>query len=294
MNNMISVKENEDFLVKVKQYIKTYNPTLVICTPCYGSVLYVNYTICLTQTIELFRKIGFPLIVEFCRNDSLVCRARNNLIAKALSNKDMTHILFIDNDITWEPIDVLKLVMDNKHVIGGIYPLKKYDWSKLVPNPETGVSIIQTILEKKNDSLLKEFITDEETIQTNLVGYNINYMSSKLQIDNNIMKVRHMATGFLMIQREALEWMISAYPETKYVDDVGFLSLEESQYAYALFDCGVENGHYYSEDWLFCHRWTSLGQEVFADVSINLHHTGVHDFRGCYLSSILSMQTKFV
>jgi hypothetical protein len=91
-----------------------------------------------------------------------------------------------------------------------------------------------------------------------------------------------------MIKRNTIEKMMEAFPSTKYVDDVHFLKPDENEFAYALFDCGVEDGHYYSEDWLFCHRWTKMGGEIFIDVSINLTHTGVEDYQGSYIASILS------
>jgi hypothetical protein len=50
------------------------------------------------NTISVFRKHNIELIIEFCRNDSLVSRARNNLVARAMGNPKMTHIMFIDND----------------------------------------------------------------------------------------------------------------------------------------------------------------------------------------------------
>jgi hypothetical protein len=91
----------------------------------------------------------------------------------------------------------------------------------------------------------------------------------------------------MMIKRKVIEKMQQAFPSTKYVDDVGFLSLKESEQAFALFDCGVEEGHYFSEDWLFCHRWTKMGGSIHVDVTINLNHTGPVDFRGCYLASVI-------
>jgi hypothetical protein len=92
----------------------------------------------------------------------------------------------------------------------------------------------------------------------------------------------------MMIKRNTIEKMMLAYPTTKYTDDVGFLQPGENKYAYALFDCAIEENHYFSEDWLFCHRWTKMGGNVYLDVSINLKHSGVEDFNGSYISSILS------
>ena len=90
-----------------------------------------------------------------------------------------------------------------------------------------------------------------------------------------------------MIQRNTIEKMTQSFPSTKYTDDVGFLTGTENNFAYALFDCGVEEGHYFSEDWLFCSRWSKMGGSIYADVTINLIHTGIEDFQGNYLSTIL-------
>jgi hypothetical protein len=240
-------------------------------------------------TIELFRNFGIQLKVEFCKNDSLVSRARNNLIARAMTDKDATHFLFIDNDITWNPVDILKLIMANKELVGGIYPLKNYDWNKLVKdnaNPYNS-NVIQSLLKKKNSSQLAEVISDSAMIQHNLLRYNINYLGQFLEINNNLAKVKHLATGFMMIKRNLIQNMMKAFPSTKYVDDVNFLKPEENEMAYALFDCGVEDGHYYSEDWLFCDRWSKMGGDIYVDVSINLTHTGIEDYNGCYVSTII-------
>jgi hypothetical protein len=222
--------------------------------------------------------------VEFCRNDSLVSRARNNLIAKAMADKETTHMLFIDADITWNPVDIVKLILDDKNIIGGVYPIKNYEWNKLI---EPGHNVVQEWIEKKKSSQLGLSVSDQDFIQHKLMRYNLNYISNTLEIANNLTRVRHLATGFMMIRRDTIEKMSRAFPSTKYVDDVGFLSGAENDYAYALFDCGVEDGHYCSEDWLFCSRWSKMGGETWINVTINLNHCGVEDFKGSYLASLM-------
>ena len=279
------------FLILVKEYLSKNKPVVYILTPCFGSICYVNYVYCLMNTIEVFKKYGIELIVEFCRNDSLVSRARNNLVAKAMTNPNMTHIMFIDNDITWDAIDILKLIVSEKNLIGGVYPLKRYNWESLLKNKQNITdpypNVVQKWIDKKNNSQFKNSISDENAIQFNMVNYNINYVDKVLNIEKNIAKVKHLATGFMMIRRNVIEKMSKAFPSTKYVDDVHFLKPEENEFAYALFDCGVEEGHYFSEDWLFCHRWSKMGGSIWIDVTISLTHTGIEDFRGCYISSII-------
>jgi len=270
------------FEEKVQQFIQTRKPKLIIMVPCFGSICYTGFVAALLGTFNLFNKIGFPIQIEFCRNDSLVSRARNNLIAKAMSDPTSTHFLFIDNDITWAPVDILKLILADKPLSGGVYPIKHLYWDRLQEE-----NVIAKWLQRKNNSELKNLVSDTQFIQHKMVRYNINNIGNILSVENNLTVVKHLATGFMMIQRNVIEKMTMAFPSTKYTDDVGFLQGDENKYAYALFDCGVEEGHYFSEDWLFCSRWTKMGGQIWVDVTINLTHTGLHDFEGSFISSVV-------
>ena len=268
---------------QIKRYVEQFKPRVVILTPCYGSQCYVNYVTCLINTMSMFSQLGIPVKVEFCRNDSLVSRARNNLVAKAMSDPSITHMMFIDNDITWQPVDILKLIISDKPLVGGVYPIKHYDWNKLAENP----AIVKEWIDAKNASQLKDMAPDVDIVQQRMVRYNINHLSNSLEVINNLARVKHLATGFMMIKRDVIVKMSKAFPSTKYVDDVGFLHGKENDFAYALFDCGVEDGHYCSEDWMFCNRWSKMGGQVWIDVSVNLNHTGIEEFRGSFIATLV-------
>ena len=115
-----------------RQYLSVTPTCLYILTPCYGSMCYTNYMMSLLSTIQRLNQLGLEHYVEFCNNDSLVSRARNNLVARAMNNPKTTHILFIDSDIAWEPDSIIKLILADKHIVGGVYPIKNYDWSSLI------------------------------------------------------------------------------------------------------------------------------------------------------------------
>ena len=221
----VFITEVDEFTKSVQAYVKKNNTKVYILTPCYNGTVYVNYMQCLVNTLKTFLDIGIPLSVEFCKCDSLVPRARNNLIAKAMSDPTMTHAMFIDADISWEPLDIIKLIISDKPLIGGIYPLKQYQWNRLLKDPQNpyNTNIVQTMLLKKNGSQLASIISDETAVQCNMVKYNVNYIDSMLKIEYNMAQVKHIATGFMMIQRNLLERLMVAHPATKYVDDVGFL-----------------------------------------------------------------------
>jgi hypothetical protein len=255
---------------------------LVIMTPCYGGVCHVNYTICLMNTRKLLESENITLSIEFCRCDSLITRARNNIIGKAMNDSSITHFMFIDSDITWDPNDILNLINSDKSFIGGIYPLKRYIWSNV--NDE----LLSSISKIKDINIMKQKgMTTEDILRSKLIKYNLNYINNNVEIKNNLMEVRHIATGFMMFKREVIIQMQNEYSETKYIDDVGFLDEDKCNFTYALFDCAVLDGHYLSEDWLFCERWRKIGGKIFVDVSIDLTHTGTEDYKGSILTSLL-------
>ena len=299
-NNTIRVSNDatatKTVFEKMTEFVETRQPKLYILTPCFGGVCYVNYIRSMLSTLDLFRTHQFPIQFEFCKNDSLVTRARNNLVARAMADPATTHIMFIDNDIMWNPVDLFKMVLADRGVLGGIYPLKKYNWNKLTePNDGGRGGMMSSLHDRWNHSpALQSYIDMDAMVQSNLLAYNVNYLGTQLNIENNLARVRHVATGFMMLQRTTLETMFRVHPTTKYADDVGFLTAAENEFAYALFDCGVREGHYFSEDWLFCDRWTETGGEVWADVSIGLTHTGTEDYRGSYIASLVFQEPKEV
>lgn len=280
------INQNLTFDERIFKYIANNNPSVCILTPCYGGMCNTVYVTCLLKTKELFDKYQIPLKVIFCRNDSLITRARNNLIAKSMATPSATHFFFIDSDISWDEKDVLKLMLANKPFIGGVYPLKRYNWEKLNTDPNNP-NIVQSVIDNFNQTVLKGMLTKEDIIQSHLLNYNVNYLDKVLNIDTNLAKVKHIATGFMMLQRNVITQMMVQNPQLKYTDDTGFLEDHENEYAYALFSCGVAYDHYLSEDWVFCEQWSNMGGDIFIDVSINLTHTGNVDYKGNYLSSIL-------
>lgn len=252
-------------IVKILNDIKPY---VYILTPCYGSVCYTQYMTSLIKTIQVFDTLKIRYRCEFTQSESLISRARNNLIAKAMTDKETTHMLFIDSDIMWNPIEIIKLLIRDHDLCGGIYPFKKHNFENL-KNVENIENCNETDLKKK-------------TIKFNFNPVN----SNNVQITRSCMEIKHLATGFMMIKRNVIESLQKAYPSTKYIDDIGFLNKEEEKNAFALFDTSVEYGHYLSEDWLFCERWKSIGGQIFADVTIELGHIGTDIFNGKIIDSL--------
>lgn len=211
---------------------------LHIGIPCYGGMMSEPTVTSLLRFILLAQQVGLNWSLDTMVNESLVTRARNNLMAKMMTNKTATHFMFIDADIRFEPDAILKMMACDKEVIGGLYP------KKALP-----------------------------------VNYVINLLP-QTKVQGDIFTVDTMGTGFLLFKRQVYEKLIQAHPECKYVDDVG-LGKQYEPMMYSIFDVAIDHrGHYLSEDWLFCRRWSALGGEIWAHGKVLLNHVGHYEFQG--------------
>ena len=106
------------------------------------------------------------------------------------------------------------------------------------------------------------------------------------QVENGLVKVKDIGTGFMLIKKCVIETMIFKYPQLKYKNNVAGYHQEGStveDYFYTLFDTEIdpESRVYLSEDHLFCKRWRDCGGDLWIDLGTNLNHTGVIDYKGC-------------
>jgi hypothetical protein len=211
---------------------------LHIGMPCYGGNVSEPTMTSLLRFILMAQQVGLNWSLDTMVNESLVTRARNNLMAKMMTNKAATHFMFIDADIRFQPESILQMMACDKDVIGGLYP------KKALP-----------------------------------VNYVIN-LKRETKVQGDIFTVDTMGTGFLLFKRHVYEKLCAAHPETKYVDDVG-LGKQYEPTMYSIFDVQIdEKGHYLSEDWLFCRRWSALGGEIWAHGKVLLNHIGHYEFVG--------------
>lgn len=96
-----------------------------VCLPCYGGML-TEPTLRGMLDLSQHAQAGkIPWTLQTLAHESLVPRARNNLVAIAMSDPACTHVLFVDADIRFKAADVFTLVLHAVDVIGGCCPLKK-------------------------------------------------------------------------------------------------------------------------------------------------------------------------
>jgi hypothetical protein len=95
----------------------------MIGTPTIDGKLDVFYTQALLETLKLCAVNEIELFPIFIAYDSLVQRARNDLITMAYAAQ-VDDLIFIDADVEWNPQDFLKLLNYNVDMVGGTYRKK--------------------------------------------------------------------------------------------------------------------------------------------------------------------------
>ena len=113
---------------------------LHIGIPCYGGMVSEPTMTSFLRFTLLAQQAGLNWSLDTMVNESLVTRARNNLMAKMMTNKEATHFMFIDADIRFQPESILQMLAYDKEVIGGLYPKKALPVSYVINlKPQTKI-----------------------------------------------------------------------------------------------------------------------------------------------------------
>lgn len=222
------------------------NTKLFIPLICYNHTCNTEYMMSILKTLNTFKDKNQPCTFYPIFFESLVSRARNAAVAHFLDS-DCTHIMFIDSDIIFEPKDILKLVNAKQEVIAGMYPKKYITWDRLKKDPEAS----------RVDFPMGGKVTRTE---------------------EGLYEVGYLPTGFLLIARSAIKKLIRKHPELEYRNDIDGYGTGGN--FYNLFNVGIRNGIYESEDWGFCSLWKEAGGKVLIHPKVNVKHVGWHEYEG--------------
>lgn len=255
------VEEQQINITIPKEKLQEWN--VFFALPCYDSHVTEPFMMSFLQSCIYFKEIGLKYSV--CTiSDSLINRARNNLVAKFMGNPDFTHMVFIDVDLEFNKEAILKLLWHDKDVITASYPIKEINWDKVKEGSKADIA----------SEDLMEFAT-RYVVHMTKPGEN------QLNIDNGAIECYEAGTGFMLIKRQVFDKMFKKYKKLKYKDDTNSLHGEEINNAYALFNSYVDDdGRFLSEDYGFCRYWQKVGGKIWVDPTINLKHFGRIKYTG--------------
>jgi len=241
--------------------------SLLIATPCYGKVVGEGYFQSILRSVDLLRHHQHQVKVYTLGNESLITRARNNIVAYFLASQ-FDRLIFIDADITWKAEALLDLINSDYDVCGIPYPTKSRDWDRVFDYAKKTL--------EENKALEKQKLIGSSLLFT------INAIKGNEKPENGWLEVSALGTGFLMMKRSVLEKMRDHYRETlSYKNDIkGYFKIAPEEHCVALFDTMIEPNtkRYLSEDYAFCKRWIALDGKIYANLNHRLIHSGTADF----------------
>jgi len=172
---------------------------VMFATPCYISAVSMNYVTSLFGLTLDSAHAGRRCILHM-HSESLITRGRNNIVAEFLRHQELTHLFWIDSDVTFDSSSVFRLLLANRDLAAGIYPIKSHNW------PPEGLPAGMT----------------REQFEIRFASYPFNSIKhGALPIgpfadEHGFIEVEEAPTGFMCIKRNVFQRMIEHYPQLNY------------------------------------------------------------------------------
>ena len=203
-----------------------------------------------------FASIAYADIVE----------SRNFLLTHWYDKTDATHMLFIDADMGYDPKLVADMVGLRKPIVGVIAPRRQIDLNRLADLAAKGEKA-ESAIARAHDFLVRPV-----------------KRTGKPRIVNGFVEVEGCGAGIMLIERGCVKTMLEKLPQlsdTK-AKTTSPLARNLDRLIRAFEPVTVDDGRL-SEDYSFCHRWrASCGGEVWANISHQIVHVGLHRYAGRY------------
>lgn len=243
---------------------------VLICVPSMRGSVMSHTMVSIARTAFLLAQLGIPNDVINIDSAEITV-ARNTMASHALRHPHITHLLFIDDDMTFEADAVIDLLRDDKPIIGYVYPKRLFDLERFYKSAQGG----QSLAEASTAAL--EFVHRHLPNET-------------LAITEGKCQVAGIGMGLCLIQMGVFQAMVDQkvvnMPEMLQSDQIG-----------GFFDGAVigffdpifsnETGRFLSEDLSFCERWIKqCGGEVWARVDRKIGHIGQQIYSGNYIDRL--------
>jgi hypothetical protein len=241
-------------------------PSIMVATPMYGGMCTGHYVQGLLMTTQRMREVGMNMAWCQIMNESLITRARNELVRVFLESEH-DYLMFIDADIGFEGDAILQLVSADKDVACGIYPKKEVNW----------------------DSVKRAALAGKTDLQDHGGAFVFNMIGAgHAETDESgCIEVRHGGTGFMLIKRGVFDHLKPHVPTYR---TNSFMNPETGEFdkplTHEFFATSIdESGALLSEDYHFCELVRKHGGSIHANPFLKLDHVGTYVFNGNILKS---------
>lgn len=241
--------------------------SLFVATPMYGGQCFGSYTKSILDLSRVCAGYNIQVQFSFLFNESLITRARNYLVDEFLRSTH-THLMFIDADIDFNPMDIIALLALDKPIIGGPYPKKCIAWENVYDAVKFG------LVPNNDRGKLADFAGD--------FVFNAVPGTKEIQLDKPV-EVLEIGTGFMMVERSVFTKFAEGYPQYWYNPDHNrSASFDGSRKIFQYFQAEIEptHGRYLSEDYWFCQKSRAIDISVWFTPWMTIKHHGTHIYSG--------------
>ncbi|HEV2602649.1 MAG TPA: hypothetical protein VGU24_03215 [Microvirga sp.] len=229
---------------------------LLIATPAHGGHVKTAYVKSLVDAQKALMRQGVDC--EYMTLASAnIANARSFFGTYVLEREDITHLLFIDSDMTFKPLSVERLLSARKAVIGHIYPRKVLSFDKLFEEARSA--------------------TSREDAMAASVEYVVRHRpgTSSLRVENGLIPVDGVGMGLCLIERQVFERLAATKKIPEHPATARRFGPHLRGTFYGFFDYIVDAGETLSEDLSFCKRWVeACGGDVWGVVTDEIGHIG--------------------
>jgi hypothetical protein len=159
--------------------MKGYDGSLIIYTPFYKYEAILPYVMSLFQTTLVLERLGIKFDYWGQEGGFHIEWSLNSALTK-FAESDYTDFLIIDSDESWNPQDVVKLLLHKEKIVGGTYRMKN-KWNEYIG-----------VYKKGDDGALIGKISPQGTA---------------------IIESERIPSGFLKINKSVVENFIATYPD---------------------------------------------------------------------------------
>ena len=240
----------------------TNKPKIFIATPMYGGVCHGAYMKSMMSLMITLAERGYEATYNDLYNESLITRARNTLTEMFLRS-DSDYLLFIDADQGFSVTGVIKMIEEQKDLIGAAVPMKAINWER----------VRRAVKEEKEE-------LDKYTAYYNINISDPETIKSLKENPGNIVPVQHIGTGLLLISKkvfEDLKPLVNTYKSDQ--KNIGSIIKGEQIYNFWQTVVDEESQRLLSEDYNFCKLWRSLGNQAYLAPYVLVSHMGTYLFK---------------
>tara|TARA_R100001015_G_C4632038_1_gene195096 strand:+ start:2578 stop:3381 length:804 start_codon:yes stop_codon:yes gene_type:complete len=245
---------------------------LFVATPVHG-----NVTIHYLQSIVKLQSVCHSNNIDFylqTMKSSLVTQGRNLCVADFMAT-DCTHLLFIDSDILFEPMSILKMLEKNVELLSIPYPMKMIQWDKVFAKYKD-IPNMSELQASTGGNMFPVRIKDEE---------------NDIEVTNEMIELAFTPTGCLLMKRQVIDKMIKHYGHMQINQETVVDGKKRLKpHLYNFFDTyyDEEKKRYYGEDFAFSRLWTKIGGKCHALVTEYITHVGDYQFTGRLIDEMMS------